>query len=149
RPKPAMFEHRQLAAPMRFSGAAHDAAAGRITVTNHQDWRDLSWLAAEWELTVDGERFGGGQLPLPADLGPSQSATVAIPGWAAPPAGSSGHSLLTIVARTAADEPWAPAGHELGWGQVEIQPAPHGLPGANLSDEPAPVDEEGRITSSW
>ena len=142
RPKPAMFEHRQLAGPVRLIGSDH----GHVTVENRQDWRDLSWLRAEWELTADGERVAGGQLPLP-DVEPGGTATVAIPGWrGANP--DDGEVLLTVVTRTAADEPWANAGHEVGWGQVVIREAPRGL-ARSESAAPAPVDDAGRLVHPW
>ncbi|HET7473260.1 MAG TPA: glycoside hydrolase family 2 TIM barrel-domain containing protein, partial [Candidatus Limnocylindrales bacterium] len=146
RPKPAMFEHRQIAAPVRFSGTPDGAAAGRLTVTNRQDWRDLSWLRAEWQLTADGDRVAGGDLPLP-DLGAGSSAEIAIPGWSRPT--TDGEVLLTIVARTAADEPWSRAGHDVGWGQIVIGEAPIGLPSVAPSGSAPPVDDAGRILHPW
>src|SRR5262249_10206828 len=50
RPKPAMFEHRQIASPVRVSGAAKDARAGRIELENRQDFRSLDGLVARWTL---------------------------------------------------------------------------------------------------
>ena len=97
RPKPAMFEHRQLAAPIRFAGSPEQAAAGRIEVENRQDWRRLDRLAATWTLTADGGVVGEGDLALP-DIGPGERATVAIPGWTAA-AADAREVLLTIVAR--------------------------------------------------
>jgi beta-galactosidase len=47
---------------------------------------------------------------------------VQIPDWSPPP-GDDREAYLTVVFRTAADEPWAPAGHEVGWGQLAIRPA--------------------------
>jgi len=35
RPKPAMWEHKRLAAPVRIGGSGEDIAAGRIDVANH------------------------------------------------------------------------------------------------------------------
>ncbi len=147
RPKPAMFEHRQLAAPIRFAGSPEQAAAGRIEVENRQDWRRLDRLAATWTLTADGGVVGEGDLALP-DIGPGEQATVAIPGWTAA-AADAREVLLTIVARTAAEEPWAPAGHEVGWGQVVIRGEPDGLADVPLADAPAPVDDAGRIVHPW
>jgi beta-galactosidase len=147
RPKPAMFEHRQLAAPVRIAGSPGQAADGRIEVENRQDWRRLDRLAATWTLTADGEVVAEGDLPLP-DLGPGERATVAIPGWTAPP-GEAAEVLLTIVVRTAVDETWAPAGHEVGWGQVVIRARPDGLAEPPPAAAAAPVDDAGRIVHHW
>ena len=45
-PKPAMYEHRELAAPVAAARACEHRASS--SVRNQQDFRDLSWLAAEW-----------------------------------------------------------------------------------------------------
>ena len=44
RPKPAMWEHKRLAAPVRIGGEAADLARGRVEIANHQHFRDLGWL---------------------------------------------------------------------------------------------------------
>jgi beta-galactosidase len=146
RPKPAMFEHRQLAAPVRIAASAEDLAAGRIVVENRQDWRDLGWLAASFEVTAGGEVLTHGELPLPA-IGPGERSvvTVADGGFALPADGR--EVLLTVTFRTAAAESWAPKGHEMGWGQIELQawsvPLDAG-PVAAASTQ-APIDDDGRI----
>ena len=71
RPKPAMWEHKRLAAPVRIGGAADDVVAGRIDVANHQHFSDLGWLRARYSLTVDGVETAGGAFDLPA-IGPGE-----------------------------------------------------------------------------
>ena len=83
-PKPAMYEHRET----RRAGAAVAAEHGRARarVTNRQHFRDLAWLAAEWELSLaDGghphrrrprcpprsARARGARSPLPPELWPA------------------------------------------------------------------------------
>ena len=86
RPKPAMWEHKRLAAPVRIDGTAADLEAGRVEIANHQHFRDLGWLLASYSLTADGIEIAGGAFELPA-LGPGERAMVDLPGWA-PEAGS-------------------------------------------------------------
>jgi len=147
RPKPAMSEHRQIAAPVRISASADDIAAGRIVIENRQDWRDLDWLAAHWWLTADGDPFAEGDLALPS-IAPGERGVVAIPDWVAPP-GDGREVLLTVVFTTAVDQPWAPRGHEVGWGQVVVGAAAGGLGELAASADPAPIDDEGRIVHPW
>jgi beta-galactosidase len=146
RPKPALFEHRQLAAPVRISASVEDLAAGRIRIENHQDWRDLGWLEASYEVTAGGETVARGDLGLPA-LAPGERGTVTVaPGGFALP--SDGRQvLLTVSFRTAGAEPWAPKGHEVAWGQVELRPwsAPLDRGQAAGASAPAPIDDGGRI----
>ena len=58
-PKPVMFEHREIAAPVRLTYARDE-----LRVTNHQHFRGLEWLAAEWRLSL----ADGGTLTAPAEL---------------------------------------------------------------------------------
>ena len=101
RPKPAMWEHKRLAAPVRISGSPEDLAAGRVELANHQHFSDLGWLRASYSLTVGGEEVAAGAFGLP-DLGPGERATVALPGWVAPSA-DEGEAFLTVRITTAAD----------------------------------------------
>ncbi|HEY8439454.1 MAG TPA: glycoside hydrolase family 2 TIM barrel-domain containing protein, partial [Candidatus Limnocylindrales bacterium] len=148
RPKPALLEMRQIAAPVRFAATADSLASGSVEVENRQSWRDLGWLAAHWSVTADGEVVRDGELALPA-VAPGERAVVAIPDWTDSP-DDGREVLLTIVVTTASDEPWGPAGHEVGWGQIVVRPGTvrdadlvaGGLAGAGVD---APVDDEGRI----
>ncbi len=111
RPKPAMWEHKRLAAPVRIAASAEDLARGRIEIADHQHFTDLGWLRARYSLTADGLEVAGGAFELPA-VGPGRRATVELPGWAAPGAGG-GESFLTVTITTAEDLPWAPSGFEV------------------------------------
>jgi beta-galactosidase len=143
RPKPAMFEHRQIAAPVRATAARDDARAGRIEIDNRQDWRDLSWLTARWSVTAGGETVAEGDLPLP-DVEPGARATVQIPGWVAPP-DDGREVLLTVVFATRVDQPWAPKGEEVGWSQIELWPWQVPFAEAAVGDGEAPIDDDGRV----
>ena len=68
RPKPAMWEHRALAAPVRIAGGAADLAAGRVEIQNHQHFLDTAWL--DGRLRADGGRRSRRRRPVrPPDAG--------------------------------------------------------------------------------
>ena len=143
RPKPAMWEHRQLAAPVR----ATNVGPGRIELHNRQFFTTLDWLRAEFEVAVDGDVVHSGELPLP-HIAPRQQATVDIPDWnpAVWPNGS--ERWLTLRFITAAAESWAPAGFEVCWAQLPLDslatPAvapPQTLPSA----ESVRLDDDGLL----
>ncbi len=121
-PKPALWEHHALAAPVRVTATPEDLRAGRLTVHNRQDFRDLGWLRGHAEVTVDGARVLAVELPLPA-LGAGEDATVAVPGLAELALGD-GEAWLTVRFVTAEAEAWAEAGHEVAWAQLPLLPAP-------------------------
>jgi beta-galactosidase len=134
RPKPALFEHRQLAAPVAVSATPEMAREGSIELLNRQHFTGLGWLRASWDLTADGEVIARGDLPLP-DLAPGKSARLDLPDWIGPaPDGREG--WLTLHFRTAEAMAWAPEGFEVCWAQAPLsakkptrQPGvPAGLP---------------------
>ncbi len=116
-PKPAMAEHRALACPVGVElvrGGVHP----RVRITNRADFRDLSWLRARYEMTVDGEVGAAADLVLPS-VAPGATATVELdhPVPAGPPGAE---AFLTVVLTTARAEPWARRGFEVGRVQVEL-----------------------------
>ncbi|MFC5804613.1 glycoside hydrolase family 2 TIM barrel-domain containing protein [Streptomyces formicae] len=131
-PKPAMYEHRELAAPVRLS---YDPASGTATVHNRQYVRDLAWLRAEW--LIGGEESGNRTVPaeLP-DVPPGGSAPIALPaelpefprlpghpglpGHPELPA-EGGELWLTLRVTTADDQSWAPAGTEICTPSVRLR----------------------------
>ena len=127
RPKPALWEHRQLAAPVRVAPGPGGAGQGSIELSNRQYFTGLGWLLASWELTAGGEVIRGGELELP-DVAPRETAPLSIPGWTSiSPDGR--EWWLTIRFRTAAALPWAPADFEICWGQLPVAEAADRRPG--------------------
>ena len=123
RPKPAMWEHRHLAAPVRVAGDAADVQAGRLVLHNAQDVRGVDWLTAIWELAEDGRTIRSGDLPLPS-IGPGDDRVVAIPDWPLLTPSEDRERWLTVRFRTAAETAWAPAGFEVCSGQVALGDGP-------------------------
>ncbi len=146
-PKPVLWEHHAIAAPVQVRATASDLGAGRITIHNRQDFRDLAWLRGEVEVTVEGEPVYAAELPLPA-LGPGEEAAVALPGWNGIRRGS-GEAWLTVRFVTAAAESWAPVGHEVAWAQLPLGALPEPDPNAphvrGVSHRGIPVDLEGQL----
>ena len=141
RPKPGLWEHKQLAAPVRLAAAT--PKSGRLTIRNAQYFSGLAWLRARYELTVDGEVLRGGSVELP-ELGPGKSGDLRLPDWKAPPSDGR-EAFLTLRFETAIELPWAAAGFEVCWIQVPLagreRPA-----GVRARDGlPVDVDADGLI----
>ncbi len=115
-PKPAMEEHKALAAPVAIEWVGGRTA--RVRITNRQDFQDLSWLRARYEIALDGDVRARAMLPLP-DLGPGESKTVTLP-RAVPPFGAGEEATLTVCLTTAGAQTWAPRGFQVAEPQVEI-----------------------------
>ncbi|HUP85211.1 MAG TPA: glycoside hydrolase family 2 TIM barrel-domain containing protein [Acidimicrobiales bacterium] len=104
RPKPALWEHRQLALPVRLR-----LVDGAVRVENRQDFRGLSWLRLTCDVLVEGAVVESVEVQLP-DVEPGGSADLDV--------SPRGESLLFRVL-LAGDESWAPAGFELGFAQLD------------------------------
>lgn len=151
-PKPGLWEHRHLAAPVRAVSGAAEAREGRVVLENRGDFRDLRWLRATWSVDADvaGGSLAAGELPLP-DVAPGARAETAIPGFSLPDA--DGERFLTLRFSLAEPTGWAPADFEVGWAQIALD-AP--AAGATTGDEPAdeavlewsgdvPLDDDARL----
>lgn len=73
-PKPVMYEHREIAAPVRIECFRHEG----VVLSNHQHFRGLDWLAGEWELVLADGTTLTAPVELP-DLRPGETAAVALP----------------------------------------------------------------------
>ncbi|HEY7589636.1 MAG TPA: glycoside hydrolase family 2 TIM barrel-domain containing protein, partial [Candidatus Limnocylindrales bacterium] len=146
-PKPALWEHKQIASPARVSASTADLRKGRLTVENRGHFRGLDWLRARWQVTVDGVVIRDGDLALP-DVAPAGRATVALPKGALDRPDGPGEAWLTVVFTTAADAPWAPAGFEVGWGQLRLDEGRTARTneGADSADvDPVALDAAGQL----
>ncbi len=119
-PHPALWEFKTLAQPIAV--AWDNQAAGRIAIRNKRDFSDLSDLQGRWTLEVDGDVVACGDLPrLATSAGSCETVGLALP------ATKDGEAFLTVRFALAAATPWADAGHEVAWAQLERRrPAPEG-----------------------
>jgi beta-galactosidase len=129
------------------------AGRTRLRIENRRSFRDLSDLAAHWELVEHGHVTAQGELAVP-DVAPATTAIVGLP----VPIPSGPDAQLTVRWTQRAATPWAPAGHLVAWDQLELRPPPRrGAPEAPSAGavgdlivspvEPcifrAPVDNDG------
>ena len=125
-PSPGLVELKKVVEPVRIGG---DAA--NLTIANRYDFSDLAHLRFAWTLEEEGAAVSQGRLEMP-EIPAGQSAQVRVPALPA----TSGESWLTVRALLAEATSWAPAGHEVAWGQVQVtsaSPPPSApVPGAPL-----------------
>ncbi|HEY4752448.1 MAG TPA: glycoside hydrolase family 2 TIM barrel-domain containing protein, partial [Candidatus Limnocylindrales bacterium] len=140
-PKPGLWEHKHLAAPVRVVSGSEEAAQGRVVLENRGEFRDLSWLRAEWEVSQDGEVVANGDLPLPM-VAPGGRADARLAGFARP-SGGAGETVLSLRFLLAEATAWAPAGHEVGWGQIVLSPAEAAGPRSTSGN--VELDGEGNL----
>jgi len=142
-PKPAMFEHRELAAPVSIE----PLTSGQVLLRNRQHFRDLTWLAGQWTLTVaDGEpRGAAAELP---PIPPGGAAAVQVPAHLAAGLAADGEAWLTLRITTAVPHESLPPGTELCTPQVCLRPERRGLParaGAVPGGPPVVLDADGLL----
>ncbi|MGZ9160610.1 MAG: glycoside hydrolase family 2 TIM barrel-domain containing protein, partial [Candidatus Limnocylindrales bacterium] len=142
-PKPALWEHRALAAPV---GIGFDAPSGRLAITNRRDVADLSWLRADWELAIEGERVAGGSI-APRSIPPGETAAPVLDGIP-DDARALADAWLTTRWFTVEASSWAPAGFEVCALQVQVGGEPPRVDAFEVAIDgstDALVDAEGRI----
>ena len=115
-PKPCLYEFKNLAQPV---GIKAGRGPGTLIITNKDYFRTLGWLRGSWELTLDGKVVAQGKLPvLKTAPRASQTVSVALPKVEMRTAGQ--ECFLNVRFHTAEAMPYAPAGHEVAWGQVVV-----------------------------
>ena len=115
-PHPALREYQHLSQPVRIR--AKNLRQGIVTVINRQSFRDLSWLAATWSVTVDGDVVQTGSIEL-GDLGPGEQADVSF-GLERPDLGPGQEAYVTFEVLAADDQGWVPDGRVVAWEQARL-----------------------------
>ncbi|MDT5032163.1 MAG: beta-galactosidase [Actinoplanes sp.] len=113
-PSPGLVEAAAVFAPVHMTGTAET-----LHVRNLNAFVDTSYLDFSYQLEADGEPVVFGRLTVPP-LGPGQTAEVPLP--ESPP--GAGERWLTVRAVLAADQPWAPAGHQVAVAQIALGGTP-------------------------
>jgi beta-galactosidase len=129
-PSPGLHELKKVVEPVRITPDPD----GGIRVANLHAFRDLSHLSFDWSLEEEGVPVATGHLEVPP-LAPGEQTALPLP----PLPATEGESWLTVRALLATDQPWAPAGHEIAWGQLLITPGPRHPPGPGPRQPPGPV----------
>jgi beta-galactosidase len=145
-PSPALGEYRKVIEPVRFT---IDPDAQTLVVHNEYDFVDTAHLVYRWRLEDEGVAVADGPLEVPV-IGAGDQHTLA---WskdivAAIEQPGRGERWLTVDAVLASDAYWAPAGHEIGWGQALIGTAPAGfrVPVSGAGRHPdAPTGADGLV----
>ncbi|MEO7746086.1 MAG: glycoside hydrolase family 2 TIM barrel-domain containing protein [Actinomycetota bacterium] len=114
-PSPALAELAQVFAPVRITVDGE----GGVSVRNLRDVADTGDLDLVWQLSVAGEPVDEVVLEAPS-LAADETGTVPTPPLPSDLAGSP--VWVTVSARQRHDTPWAPAGHEVAFGQGELVP---------------------------
>jgi beta-galactosidase len=118
-PSPGLAELAKVIAPLRIT-----PDPDRVTIASHYDVVDTAHLDFSWVLEREGVPVASGDLDVPA-LPPRTSVAVALPAAArqATVPSPAAETWLTVRAALATATAWAPAGHEVAWGQVQVAPA--------------------------
>jgi len=111
-PSPGLHELAAVSAPVRLV-----VGQSGVEVRNRYQFRDLSHVTLPWVLEDDGVEVISGTLAVP-EIAPGAMGIVALP--VLPTSVTAGQRWLTIRAVLAVDQPWAPAGTQLGIGQRRV-----------------------------
>jgi beta-galactosidase len=113
-PSPGLLELKKVVEPVRLlAGGPH-----QLRVENGYEVRDLSHLRFDWLLEEEGRLVSEGTIDVPATA-PGETSVVPLPTLAR----TTRETWLTVRAALSGEEPWAPAGHEVAWGQFPVQTA--------------------------
>lgn len=131
-PRPGLLDFKKVIEPLAL---AIDDDWCTMEIHNKYDFLDTSHLAFAWHIQGAGGRYSEGTLQVPVTAAGERSA-VGLP--AEITAERRDQRVLTVSAVLAAEQPWAPAGHEIAWAQRGDPAKP--LPAVN-STEPVQLDD--------
>ncbi|MBP2411820.1 beta-galactosidase [Arthrobacter stackebrandtii] len=117
-PRPGLLDFKKAVEPVAIAISADWATAG---IHNKHDFLGTSHLAFTWRIDTPEGRHSEGTLEVPATAA-GDVAAVVLPEEIRENLG--GQRVLSVSAVLAADQPWAPAGHEVAWGQQGSPAAP-------------------------
>lgn len=141
-PSPALYEFKQIVAPVRLGLETTAAGKPRLRVRNLRHTADAGDLAFHWQLEDNGVPVASDELevsgPAGAPLGAGQEASRDVP---VPADTCKGEAWLTVTAVLARDTAWAQKGHEVATVQLQL-PVP-----ASGRAAPRPLSTSHRWTS--
>lgn len=110
-PRPGLLDFKKVVEPLRIT-VAEDWSG--FTVRNGQDFADTSAFSFRYKVEADGGTHDVGTVGV-APVSPQHEATVPLPALVSGLKDRA--AVLTMSAVLAAETAWAPAGHEVAWGQ--------------------------------
>jgi beta-galactosidase len=113
--QPELYQVKKSAQPVHVEWI--NPEEGQIEATNRHQFTNLKEFKTTWQLQADGETLQQGTLNI--DLAPQQKTTIKIP-WKKPAVqpGKEYSLLVSFTLKTA--KPYAPAGFEIAWDQLEL-----------------------------
>lgn len=111
---PGLVEYKKVIEPLKLT--AENVTQGVIRVENRYDFSDLRHLAAHWSVAMDGKVLESGTCSAP-DVAPGQSVQFHLPVSASASQSGPSDVWLNVSFVLAQDTMWAPAFHEVAWGQ--------------------------------
>jgi len=132
-PYPGLIEYKKILEPVHVE--ALDLAAGRVKIVNRYAFRSLRHLECTWRITCDGAGIQQGRVPM-LDVPPGGEAPLTL--YYRLPAGATpGAAYRLELSFTLAEEtPWAPAGYQLAWAQLDLPVVVAAPPVVKISDMP-------------
>ena len=121
RPEPEMLQIKKSAQPLKATLVS--AEKGEVEITNRYLFTNLSELNTIWMLQADNEIIQKGEMSV--SLKPQEKKIVAVP-FQKPEIRAGVEYRILISFRQKQKKPWADAGYEIAWDQLELpwyQPA--------------------------
>ena len=119
RPHSGMLEYKQVLRPCRVT--AYELEKGRVTLRNMRYFTSLSDLDLVWTLERNGEVIGEGRV-TGLQIAPQRSRSYTLD--LGDPCALDGYCYLNLSFRTNRSHPWAAAGYEVGFEQIEVRALP-------------------------
>ncbi len=117
KPSPGLFELKKAIEPLAVK--AVDLSSGKLELTNHLDFSSLDHLNITWSIRADGKVIEAGSVPMPS-ISAGNSGQIHLPIVKPSRLIPGGVYHLHLSFTLAADQTWAPRGHELAFAHFKL-----------------------------
>ena len=144
KPKPAMYEMRNIAAPLKITSKSPDSL--KFEVFNKQFFVDSSAYELHWKFTIEGELAGSGVVAL-GNIAPRGKKIVTIPGKKIQNNKARGERFVTFTIVRKAATQWSISKAEIGDVQFKLKSLAIAKPKkAKITSISGVVTGQGEIT---
>ncbi|KAM0331284.1 hypothetical protein ACHAQA_002954 [Verticillium albo-atrum] len=117
-PTPGLVEYKKAIEPVQVLGVDGD----EITIVNRYDFLALDHLTCNYQLVTEGHRSEKEQLEIPKGIKPHTKAKLKIPPYHKLDLNRKKEIFLHLEFNLTKATAWAPAGHEVAWGDIPVNP---------------------------
>lgn len=116
-PTPGLIEYKKAIEPVQVLGGS----STEVEIINRYDFVTLDHLQCSWSVSGEQGNISGSTVEIPKGIQPGETAKIQIPSLNEDDVQKLGAAYLKLTFVLKEPTLWAKAGHEIAWGQIQLQ----------------------------